>query len=173
MKILGTVINTNLSWDGNCAMIIKKVKARMQLLRTIDKFGASRDEMVQIWFIFCRSVLEQSCVVWHSSLTKENTNDLERCQKTFTKLVLKDKYQNYENALLILNLDSLESRRQVLCTKFAKDGIKHNKMNELFLENTKKHNMETRKNEKYVVNFAHTERLEKLKCNINAKLPEQ
>ena len=32
-------------------------------------------------------------------------------------------------------------------------------MNKLFLENTKKHNMETRKNEKYVVNFAHTERL--------------
>ena len=32
-------------------------------------------------------------------------------------------------------------------------------MNELFLENTKKHNMETRKNDKYVVNFAHKERL--------------
>ena len=63
MKILGTVINTNLSWDGNCAMIIKKVNARMQLLRSIDKFGASRDEMVHLWVIFCRSVLEQSCVV--------------------------------------------------------------------------------------------------------------
>ena len=160
MKILGTVINTSLSWDDNCDMIIKKVNARMQLIRSIDSFGASREEMVHLWVIFCRSVLEQSCVVWHSSLTQENTDDLERCQKTFTKLVLKVKYQDYHNALLTLNLETLQSRRQLLCTKFAKAGIKHNKMNDLFVENSKKHNMETRKNEKYVVNFAHTERLQ-------------
>ena len=90
MKILGTVINTSLSWDDNCDMIIKKVNARMQLIRSIDSFGASREEMVHLWVIFCRSVLEQSCVVWHSSLTQENIEDLERCQKIFTNLVLKE-----------------------------------------------------------------------------------
>ena len=108
MKILGTVINTKCSWVDNCDMLIKKVNARMQLLRSLDSFGASREEMVHLWVIFCRSVLEQSCVVWHSSLTQENTDDIERCQKTFTKLVLKGKHEDYEKALLILNLDTSE-----------------------------------------------------------------
>ena len=85
MKILGTVINSNLSWDDNCNAIIKKVNARMQLLQNIYSFGATTHEMVHLWVVFCRSVVEQSCVVWHSSLTKENNDDLARTQKTFQK----------------------------------------------------------------------------------------
>ena len=82
MKILGTIVNTQLSWDDNCSMIIKKVNARMQLLRSVLSFGASTEEMVHLWTVFCRSVLEQLCVVWHSTLTEENRQDLERCQQT-------------------------------------------------------------------------------------------
>ena len=98
-------------------------------------------------------------MVWHSSLTQENIDDLERTQKTFSKLVLKENYQNYENAQLKLNLDSLHSRRQILCEKFAKSGIKYNKLNDLLPENEKKHKMVTRNNDKFAVQFAHTERL--------------
>ena len=105
MKILGTIVNTNLSWDDNCQQIIRKVNNRMQLIRGVQSFGASREEMVHLWILFCRSVLEQSCVVWGTSITQENKDDLERTQKTFAKLVLKDKYEDYENALMILNLD--------------------------------------------------------------------
>ena len=35
-------------------------------------------------------------------------------------------------------------------TIYAKYGIKHNKMNELCVENSKKHNMETRMNEMHI-----------------------
>ena len=133
----------------------------MQLLRSINKFGAKMGVMVHLWIVFCRSVLEQSCVVWHSSLTQENNEELERCQKIFMKLVLREKYKNYEDALMKLNLDSLHSRRQLLCEKFAKSGIKHKKLDDLFPENDKKMKMETRNQEKFVVQFANTERLKK------------
>ena len=33
MKILGTIINTRLSWDENCAAIISKFNARIQLIK--------------------------------------------------------------------------------------------------------------------------------------------
>ena len=125
MKILGTIVDSTLSWDENCSMLIKKVNTRVQLLRGITSFGASVDEMVHLWILFCRSVIEQSCVVWKTSLTQENIEDLERTQKTFAKLVLREKYQNYEEALLKLNLDSLEVRRTNLCLKFAQTGIKN------------------------------------------------
>jgi hypothetical protein len=115
--------------------------------------------MVHIWILFCRSVLEQSCVVWTTSLTQENIQDLERTQKTFAKLVLREKYQNYEQALLLLNLDSLEIRRTNLSLKFAQTGIKNKTLSDLFPINEKKHQMKTRDNNKYKVNFANTGRL--------------
>ena len=97
----------------------------MQLLRKLLSLGASKTEMVHFWIVFCRSVIEQACVVWHNSLTQENSDDLERLQKTFAKLILKQEYVSYENALVKLNLDTLTSRRETISLKFAKDGIKY------------------------------------------------
>ena len=159
MKILCTIVDSKLSWDDNCSMIIKKVNARMQLIRGLICFGASTEEMVHMWILFCRSVLEQSCVVWGTSLTQKNIENLERTQKTFAKTVLKEKYKDYDNALTHLNLDSLESRRKQMCLKFAKQGIKNNTLNDLFQVNDKLHNMKTREDNVYKVNFANTDRL--------------
>ena len=75
MKILGTVIKNDLSWNDNCDMIIRKVNARIQLLRNVYSFGATTEEMVHLWVVFCRSV------VWHSSLSEENIDDIERTIK--------------------------------------------------------------------------------------------
>ena len=159
MKILGTIVDSKLSWDDNCSLIIKKVNARMQLIRSLQSFGASVQEMVHMWVLFCRSVLEQSCVVWGTSLNQENKDDLERTQKTFSKLILREKYKNYDNALMVLNLDTLEKRRQDLILKFAKTGIKNGTLSDLFPINDKTHKMQTRDDEVYKVNFANTNRL--------------
>ena len=40
MTILGTIVDSKLSWDENCSLIIKKVNAIMQLLRSLQSFGA-------------------------------------------------------------------------------------------------------------------------------------
>ena len=96
----------------------------MQLIRSVQSFGGTQEELVHLWKNFCRSVLEQSCVIWGPSLTQENIKNLERTQKTFAKLILKEKYKSYDQALVKLNLDTLERRRQDLCLRFAKDGIK-------------------------------------------------
>ena len=133
----------------------------MQLIRKIWSFGSSLDEIVHLWKIFCRSVLEQSCVLWDGTLTEENRNDLERTQKTFAKLVLQERYKDYESALITLNLDSLSSRRGQLCLQFAKDGIKHNTLTKFFPLNDKTHNMQTRNCNKYKVLHANTDRLRK------------
>ena len=100
-----------------------------------------------------------SFVVWHNSLTQDNTNDLERTQKTFCKLVLKEKYKDYENALNLLNIESLQKRREVLTLKFAKNGIKLNNLKDLLPEQENLRNIETRHQDKYKVNFANTDRL--------------
>ena len=62
MKILSTIVNDRLTWDDNCGLLIKKVNDRMRLLRGVQSFGTSVEEMVHLWILFCRSVIEQSCV---------------------------------------------------------------------------------------------------------------
>ena len=48
MKILGTNVDSKLSWDDNCSMKIRKVNARMELMRSLQSFGASAQEMVHM-----------------------------------------------------------------------------------------------------------------------------
>ena len=60
-----------------------------------------------------------------------------------------------------LNMISLEQRRQQLCLKFAKSGIKYQKLDDLFPTKQKEHLMKMRETEKYAVDFANTERLKR------------
>ena len=80
-RLLGTIISDDLSWDLNIRNIVKKANSRMELLRRVANFGASIEDMKIIYFLFVRSHLEQSATVWHSSLTEENSSDLERVQQ--------------------------------------------------------------------------------------------
>ena len=119
MKILGTTINNQLDWSQNCSELVKKVNKRMVFLRKILSFGANRREMVQIWKTYCRSVLEQSAGVWQGALTQENRETLERTQKTFAKLILKNNYKSYEQSLQVLDLPTLDARQNQLTLQFA------------------------------------------------------
>ena len=125
----------------------------------------SRDEACQglalknIYILYIRSLLEQSCTVWNSGLTEENITDLERIQKTACKLILQESYQSYENALKVLDLENLEERRETLCIQFAKKCLKNDKMKYLFPKNNKTHPMKTRNEEQFEVNYSNTDRL--------------
>ena len=158
-KLLGTVISNDLRWDKNTQSIVKKANRRMEILRRISPFGASKDEMKNIYILYVRSLLEQSCTVWNSGLTNENSEDLERVQKNALKIILQDEYKTYENALIILDLEKLNERREHLCLQFAKKCLGHDKMKHLFPKNKKSHVMVTRFEEIHEVNHANTERL--------------
>ena len=97
-KLLGTVLTNALKWDKNTQDIVK-ANARMQLLRKISSFGASWDDLTNVYILYIRSLLEQSCTVWHSVLTEENALDLERVQKSALSLILKESYKSFENTL--------------------------------------------------------------------------
>ena len=68
-------------------------------------------------------------------------------------------YDNYEDALDIVNLQKLDDRREELCLNFAKKCLENEKTKGIFPLTENKHNMKQIKSEKYVVNFARTERL--------------
>ena len=91
--------------------------------------------MKTIYFAYIRSILEQSSNVWHTSLTQENIQNLERVQKSVCKLILQDKYKDYESACSILDIQYLYSRRQKLFEKFTLKNIRHPQFAEYFKQN--------------------------------------
>ena len=82
-------------------------------------------------------------------------------QKSALKIILKDRYIDYKNALNVIKMDSLEERREKLCLKFAKACLKNDKLSDIFPKNKKQHQMVKRGNETYQVKKAKTERLRK------------
>ena len=98
-----------------------------------------------------RSKLEQSAAVWHSSLTKKDSKDLERVQKAALRVILGDRYRNYEEALKIIKIDSLEERRQKICLKFAQQCLRNEKLRDMFPKSQSDHKMIKRNAEKFIV----------------------
>ena len=131
----------------------------MELLRKVASFGTSAEEKRNIYILYIRSVLEQSCVVWHSSLTKQNQEDLERVQKSAVRIINGKDIPDYSEALVQANLESLETRRKELCLNFALKCVKSQKFQNLFPLRVKEHAMEIRDEEKYCVQHANTDRL--------------
>ena len=130
-------------------------------------------DLKNIYILFVRSQLEQSCVVWHSSLTEQQKSDLERVQKSALRIILGQKYENYKKALDVLNMDTLEDRREYLSLKFAKKCLVNEKMKHIFPLNEKVHQMNMRKVEKYRVQYSNTERLKNSAITYMQKLLNQ
>ena len=156
-KLLGVIIQNDLSFRKNTQSIIRKAYARMIILEKLYEFNLPIEEMVNIYTLFIRSVVEQSCIVWHSSLSEDDHIALERVQKIALRIILDSQYTDYRSALTQTNLDSLRSRRKYLCLKFAKTCVKKGKLKDLFPLINK--NVNTRPHEKFHVTKAKTERL--------------
>ena len=158
-RLLGVIIDQNLSWQANTNFIVQKAYKRMSLLHRLYDFTVPVKDLVEIYVLYIRSVLESSAVVWNSSLTQGQEKELERVQKVALRIILKDQYENYENALSVCSLLTLKDRREALSLSFAKKCIKNSKTEDMFPLNIACY--DTRNSEKYVVTKAKKSRLAK------------
>ena len=154
-KLLGTYITNDLKWDKNTEYIVKKANTRIWTLRRLKALGASIPTLMDWFRLVIRSVLEFSAPLWTGSLTKANSDKIEKVQKTCFKLILGNNYKSYQNALEYLNENKLDERRKKLCLKFAKKSSINPKMSSLF---QKRINRMTRKASRFVEPVTHSKR---------------
>ena len=156
--LLGTVISSDLTLHKNTEMLTKKGYQRMTILRNLYEFDIPQEDLVMIYAQYIRSILEYNSNVWFSNLTEEEKDDIERVQRVALKIIMKEKYISYEQALKNLNLDTLQERRLMLAERFAKKCAKSEKFQNLFPKNEKE-GLNLRDPETYNVNFASKGRL--------------
>ena len=111
-KILGMWISEDLSWSKNCQEMAKKAYSRLSLITKLKYVGVNRNDLIDIYILFIRSVTEYCAVVFHSSLTQKESEKIERIQKTCLKIILGDEYLDYSNALYLCGLQTLKERRE-------------------------------------------------------------
>ena len=72
-----------MSWERNCKEICMKAFARLLMISKLKYVGVNVDDLLDIYILFIRSVMEYCAVVFNSSrLTQEQSNKLERIQKS-------------------------------------------------------------------------------------------
>ena len=156
-RLLGCIIRDDLKWVSNTNDLIKRAYARMTILRKLVQFEVPKCDLVHIYTLFIRSILEQSCVVWGAAITQEESKALKRVQKCCLKLIFQDQYISYENGLLLAGLSDLENRRNKLSYRFAKRCTENPKAKHMFPKN--EWTKSTRNPEQYKVPFAYHSRL--------------
>ena len=97
----------DLKWNRNTAEIVKRANQRMQILNRAAEFTSNINDLKRTYLTYVLSILDQSAVIWHSSLSKKNIRDLERIQKVAVKIILGKSYVSYKDALSKLRLKKL------------------------------------------------------------------
>ena len=116
-KLLGTVFSSDMKWHKNSQLLTQKGYHRMSILRNLFQFDIPKEDLVLIYNMYIRSILEFNSNVWFSSITLEERESIERVQRIACKIILKEDYVTYKDALIKLNLQSLSDRRQQLAKR--------------------------------------------------------
>ena len=154
-KLLGVWISEDMSWDRNCKEICMKAFSRLSMITKLKYVGVCEDDLIDIYILFIRSVTEYCAVAFHSRLTQEQSNKLERIQKTCLRVILGDSYVDYNTALNKCGLQTLFDRREKRCLDFSLKCLKHPTNRRLFPHNPNQtHGV--RSTETFSVNFART-----------------
>ena len=158
-KLLGVIIEDDLSWAANTKLLLKKAFSRMIILRKLVEFEVSKTDMITIYILFIRSVLEQSSVVWSSSLTQDELMGIERAQKVALRIIYQNNYISYENALSLSNLSKMYNRFQNFLLRFAIKCAKNDQTKDMLPLKVK--NDRGRFQDLFSVPFARKERFKK------------
>jgi uncharacterized protein YbjQ (UPF0145 family) len=87
------------------------------------KFGLSEEELLRVYTSSVKSVVEFTSVVYHSMLTKEQSNELERLQMQALKCIYGLQF-SYQKLLEKTGLKSLEERRIEACNTGSLGGTR-------------------------------------------------
>ena len=144
-----------MSWSEHITYIHGKASKRIYNIIILKRSGVATPDICKVYCACIRSILEYAAPVWHSGLTQEQSHMLENIQKRVLKIILPS--HDYDSALQICNLQTLQERRKMLSKRFFKTIKKFDdKLNYLLLPNAPERNL--RSQNVYKIPSSKTER---------------
>ena len=121
------------------------------MLSKLKYAGISTEDLITIYILFIRSLTEYCSVVFHASLTQNQSDKIEAIQATSLKIILDINYVSYSASLEMCSLERLSTHRSRRQLSFAKRCLTNDFTKGLFPYN------ENGRIEKFQVNFARTQ----------------
>ena len=104
--LLGLSISNDFKWNTHVENVCKKFSSRLYFLRQLKRAKLPLSKDLLLFYVTCiRPVAEYVCVVFHDSLPKYLSDDLEKLQKRACRIILPG--HSFENAINELSLTSL------------------------------------------------------------------
>ena len=132
IKLLGVMITSDLTWNSHVQYITKNASKKLWHLIRFKNMGGTVKQLLRIFELKVRTLLEFSAPVFHFSLTKEQSQKIELVQKKALAIILGNRYHSYKVALQQTKLERLDLRREKLCYKFALKCTKNPRHSEMF-----------------------------------------
>ena len=112
-------ITSDLRWNTHVDKICGKASARLYFLKQLKRAGLATCHLHHFYISAIRPVLEYCSVVWHHSLTREQSEHLEAIQRRAIRIIYGETFNiPYQLALVHANLSSLCERRENLNKSF-------------------------------------------------------
>ena len=118
IKALGLRFSNRLDMEDHVQYIIKSMRSRYWTLRNLKNSGFNCEELVHVYKTMIRPVVEYGCVVYHSSLTDDQDERLERLQDHALKCIFGTE-QSARRLRGLADLPTLRERREQIVLKFA------------------------------------------------------
>ena len=144
-----------MGWEENTKQISIKSYSRIGILGKLKYAGLEIDTLLTIYKLFIRCIPEYCSTAFHTSLTEDQSYRIERIQANCLKVILGENYVCYEAALEMCALEKLSIRRENRLLSFSLKCIENPFLQNMFPLN------EEYKKEKFLVNFARTEKNKK------------
>ena len=127
----------NGGWNKNTEELCRNAYSRVSLLTKLKYARRCQYRRLIIYKLFIRSRLEYCGVAFHSSLTKQQEDSLERCQAVCFRTIYQELYISYSAALEMCSLRTLFLRRQDCCLQFSLKSLRHDQNKRMFPANPK------------------------------------
>ena len=158
MKVLGFTFGSRPNCSAHMETVRRSVRGRYWLLIHLKQNGFSESELVRVYVTMIRPILEYCVPVYHSMLTDREDEQLERLQATALRYVYGFGI-SYSNMREMAGIDTLRSRRIVLCDKFANKCVRSDRFSGWFPLHAPGRRSRHTEKMKYAEEFARCDRL--------------
>ena len=161
-KLLGVDFATHhskvIDLDPYLNRCIRNAYSQLWMLRRLSELGVPIHLLVLTYKLRIRVFIEQNVPLWTFNVSQSMSRKIEKVQKTAVFIILgKHAHKEYFCNLTILELDTLQNRREKLSVKFARQILKHPVHRQIFTTTVS----QTRNGKRIVVPASRTARDEK------------
>lgn len=105
-----------MKWHEHVSSICSKAAKRLHFLKMLKRAAMSTDDLLYYYQSVVRPVTEYGCVVWHTSLTQGQSQQLESIQRRAMKIIYSNNSDDVTRALD--SIPTLSDRRDKLTRQF-------------------------------------------------------